>query len=133
MSQENVEVVRRAFEAFNRDVPDDWATELAPEFEYEATGAVVGVRGVYRGAEGFRQFLESFWEEFDEPRVEIRELVEAGDRVLTSVTFRGRGKRSGVETSWDLWQVWMLRDGKAIRGQAFQTKEEALEAAGLAG
>jgi hypothetical protein len=46
-------------------------------------------------------------------------------------TNRGRGKRSGAETRWDVWQVVRFRDGKAARAQAFTTKEEALEAAGL--
>jgi ketosteroid isomerase-like protein len=91
----------------------------------------VGARGVYRGAEGFRRFLDSFWDEFDEPNIETRDLIEAGNQVLTSATFQGRGKQSGAETSWDLWQVWTLRDGKVVRGQGFTSKEEALEAAGL--
>ena len=47
------------------------------------------------------------------------------------VTFRGRGKQSGIATSWDLWQLWTLRDGKAVRGQAFTDKSEALGAAGV--
>jgi ketosteroid isomerase-like protein len=52
-------------------------------------------------------------------------------RVLASLTFRGRGKQSGVETNWSLWQLWTLRDGKAVRGQGFTNSAEALEAAGL--
>jgi hypothetical protein len=36
-----------------------------------------------------------------------------------------------VETSWDIWQVWTVRDGKAIRGQGFTSEDKALEAAGL--
>ena len=131
MSQENVEAIRRAFDAVDRGDLDAVAAELAPEFEYVATGTVVGIRGMYRGVQGFREFLEWFWEEFDEPKVEIRRLSDAGDDVLTWATFRGRGAQSGVETSLDLWHVWTLRDGKAMRGRAFRNREEALEAAGL--
>ncbi len=104
---------------------------IAPECEYIPTGAVPGIEAEYRGPEGFRRFLESFWSEFDEPVAEIRDLIDAGDHVVAAQTFRGRGKQSGVETSWDLWQVWTLRDGKAIRGQGFTSEAEALEAAGL--
>jgi uncharacterized protein len=131
MSQENVAVIRRAFDAVDRGDLEGVGTELAPEFEYVATGAVVGIRGAYRGVEGFRRFLEWFWEAFDEPKVEIRRLVDVGDEVLTWATFRGRGTQSGAETSLDLWHVWTLRDGKAVRGRAFRNREEALEAAGL--
>jgi ketosteroid isomerase-like protein len=74
-----------------------------------------------------------FWEEFDEPNIKIRELIDAGDEVLTWVTFRGRSKQSGVETSFDLWHVWTLRNGKAVRGRCFRSRETAVEAAGLSG
>ena len=128
---ENVEKVRRAFEAFNRGDSEGMVANIAPDFEYVATGTVPGVRGAYRGVEGLRQFLESFWGEFDEPRVEIRELIEAGDQVVAALTFQGRGKQSGVETKWDIWHVLTLRDGLAVRNQAFTSESEALEAAGL--
>jgi ketosteroid isomerase-like protein len=131
MSQENVETLRRAIEAFNRGDTDAWAAVRAPEFEYSASGAVVGIGGSYRGADGFKQFLDSFWDEFDEPKVELGEVIAGGAKVLAAVTFRGRGKHSGIDTSWDLWQLWTLRGGRAVRGQAFTDKEAALEAAGL--
>ncbi len=59
------------------------------------------------------------------------EVIEAGDQVMVGTTTRGRGKRSGAETSWDGWWVWTLRDGKAVRGEGFTSREKALEAAGL--
>jgi ketosteroid isomerase-like protein len=116
MSRTNVEILRRAIEAFNRGDPDAWVAVLAPGFEYTATGAVVGVQGTYRGADGFKQFLNSFWDEFDQPSAQLGEMIADGDQAVASVTFRGRGKHSGIPTSWDLWQLWMLRDGKAVRG-----------------
>ncbi len=51
--------------------------------------------------------------------------------MLAAVTVRGRGKQSGVETTWDLWHLWTLQDGKVVHGQGFVSREEALEAAGL--
>jgi ketosteroid isomerase-like protein len=58
-------------------------------------------------------------------------LVDAGERVLASVTFRGRGKQSGAEAAWSVWQLWTTRDGKVVRGQGFTNREETLEAAGM--
>ena len=133
MSQENVELIRQAIEAFNVGDVERATATIAPECEYIPTGAVPGIGGVYHGPEGFRRFLESFWGEFDAPVAEIRDLIDAGDHVVAAQTFRGRGKQSGVETSWDLWQVWTLRDGKAIRGQGFTSESDALKAAGLEG
>jgi ketosteroid isomerase-like protein len=77
------------------------------------------------------RFLESFWSEFNEPNIQLRQATAAGDEVVTWVTFRGRGVQSGAETSLDLWILWTLSDGRLIRGQAFSTHTEALEAAGL--
>ena len=132
MSQENVEIVRKAVETFNEgDVEGSFAGIVAPEFEYIPSGVVPGAEGVFRGPEGWRRVLELFWGEFDEAHVEIRDLVASDDHVVAAQTFRGRGKHSGVETTWDIWQVWTLRDGKAVRGQGFATKSEALAAVGL--
>jgi ketosteroid isomerase-like protein len=63
---------------------------------------------------------------------EIHELIDAGDRVFISATFRGRGKHSGAETSWGpLWGVWTVRDGRMVRWLGFTDRDAALEAAGL--
>ena len=132
MSQENVEIVRRGYEAFNRGDIDGVIGLLAPDFEYVASGLVPGVGGAYRGADGLRQFAETFWNEFDDPRIEIHELLDAGDQVFASTTMRGHGKQSGAGTSWSVCQVWTVRDGTAVRGQGFPRRQQALEAVGLA-
>ena len=131
MSNENVEIVRRGYESFNRGAIDAVVGLLAPEFEYVASGLVPGVGGVYRGAQGLRGFAETFFAEFDDPRIEIHELIDAGDQVVASTTMRGDGKQSGAETSWAVCQVWTMRDGNAVRGQGFPNRDEALEAVGL--
>src|SRR5215207_1868612 len=130
MSEENVEVVRRAYEAFNRGDLDAMDAYFAPTFEYVASGAVPGTGGVYRGLEGFREFL-GWLGEFSSARGEINELIDAGDRVLVGWTIRGRGKQSGVESGWHFWIVWTLRDGKIAGGEGFTDRDKALEAAGL--
>src|SRR5689334_16808051 len=120
MSEENVEIVRRGFAAVGRGDLDAMTALLAPDFEYVPTGAFVGVRETSAGPDGFRRFLESFWEEFDQPSIEIGRLTDAGDEIITCVTFSGRGTQSGAETGLDLWILWTLRDGKLTRGRAFR-------------
>jgi ketosteroid isomerase-like protein len=131
MSQENVEIVRAALEAFNRGDVDAVVADAAPDLEYVATGAIPGAGGVYRGPEGFRRFLETFWGEFADARIELHEFIDAGNRVLVSQTLRGRGKQSGVEANWPVWQLWTLRDGKIVRGRGYTSRQEAVDAAGL--
>jgi ketosteroid isomerase-like protein len=124
-------MVRRSYEAWNRGDLEGVVADFAPDFEYVASGVIPGVGGVYRGPDGFKRFIEGFWGEFDDTRTEVHELLDSGDQVLASVTQRGRGRQSGVEVRWDVWHLWTVRDGKAIRGQGFTSKDEALNAAGL--
>jgi len=131
MSQENVELVRQAYEAFNRGDLEGMGAFIAPEFEYVPTGEVPGASAAFTGPDAWREFVAWLLEEFDDARVDAHELTDAGDRVLVRGSLRGRGKHSGLETSWDLWHVWTVRDGKAVHGQAFTIRAEALEAAGL--
>src|SRR5215204_674539 len=123
MSQENVELIRRGYEAFNRGDIEDAVVALAvPDSEFITARLMPGVEEGYQGPEGFRRFVNFFWEVFDNPRVEVRDLVDAGDQVLATVTNHGRGKESGVEASWTTWTVWTLREGKVVRGQAFASR-----------
>lgn len=132
MSQENVEIVRRGYVAFNRGAIDDIALDVARDFEYvPPAGVIPGVMGVYRGPEGFKQWSEAFWGEFDNAHIEIHELIDAGDQVLAALTVRGRGKQSGAESSWTIWELWTVRDGKLAHGQGITSRDEALQAAGL--
>jgi ketosteroid isomerase-like protein len=131
MSQENIQKLRTAFDAFNRGDLDAVVAEFSADFEYFPTGGLPDADDVYRGPEEFKGFIRWLSDEFDDARMEAHDFIDAGDRVVVSMTNRGRGRRSGVETSWDVWLVWTIRDGQAIRGQAFMNKAEALEAAGL--
>ena len=134
MSQENVELVRRIFEAFNRGDIES-GIELAntpPEFEFVPSGALIpDLASVQRGPEAFRRVVETFWAEFDDPRTELHELIDAGDQVFTSFTLRGRGKHSGVEASWEPLSVWTVRNRRLVRWLGFTDRAAALEAAGL--
>ena len=65
MSEENVEIMRRAYAAFNRGDIDGMVADVAPDFEYvPAAGVIPGVMGVYRGPEGLKRWREAFWGEF---------------------------------------------------------------------
>ena len=132
MSQKNVEIVRRAYEAFNKGDAAGMVASFAPDFEFVSSGAIPGVDGVYRGPEEYKRLVvERFGDEFHEFGADIHEFVDAGDRVLVSQTFRGRGKQSGVETRWHVLQLWTVRNGSIVHGQGFTSKGDALDAAGL--
>ena len=131
MSEENVELVRRAFEAFNRGDLDAALADLAPNFEYVPSGAIPGASDIHRGPDGMKRFAGWLLDQFDDVRIEVHEAFAQGDRVFVWATNRGRGRRSGAETSWEVWQVFTMHGGKAVRGEAFRSREQAIEAAGL--
>lgn len=130
MSSENVEVVRSMFEAFaRRDLPAVLDT-VHPEVELRP-GLVGGLEGtVYRGQDGYRQFLEdvdSTWEDF---QVRLDELRDLGDTVVVLGHTWGRG-REGIPVDAPGGWVMGMRDGRIHRFRSFNTWDETLEAAGL--
>jgi ketosteroid isomerase-like protein len=137
MSQENVEIVRRLYDASARR---DTATVLSfydSEVEVDNTHgparALMGSRRVYRGHDGLRTMFREWYEAWEEVEGSLEELIDAGERVISVQTYRGRGRASGAEVEWtDLAGVWTLRAGRIVRVAWFPTREEALEAAELA-
>ena len=125
MSQENVELARRAYEAFNLGDSKGMVADFAPAFEYVSTGAIPGVRGVYRGSEGLLEFAGWPWDQFENPHVEILRLIEAGDRVLAEVVLRGRGEQSGVEVSWDVWNPRTTETAGSSTGRHSRARKKA--------
>ena len=134
MSEENVAVIRRLFDAYNRgDIEAMIALANAPaDFEFVPSGVLIpDLSSVQRGPEGLRRLVETFYDAFDSIQVEVHELIDAGDRVFSSFTLRGRGKRSGAVTTFEGWLVWTVQDGRIARLLGFTDRDPALEAAGL--
>jgi uncharacterized protein len=130
MSEENVEVVRRAVEAYEHEGLDGSMRYYAPEIEWSTTDASIE-RATYRGHDGVRRFFGSFDREFDDLRFDVDELIDAGDQVIVTIRIGGRGRASGapVDRTWSY--VCSLRDGMIYRVRTYTERAEALEAAGL--
>jgi ketosteroid isomerase-like protein len=132
MSQENVEVVRRIYDALGR--PDAVAALWHPEVEFDVSrdiwAAVVG-GGHYRGPGGVRSWMldrYGAWEQLD---LECTELIDAGEEVVSVLSVRGRGKASGIEVSYEPAGIWTIRRGQVVRVVWFATRDEALAAVRL--
>jgi ketosteroid isomerase-like protein len=132
MSAENVEIVRKAIDAFDRGDLDAWLGFLSPEVVWESL-PLPGFRDVYRGRAGAREWRELLLEVFKEAHLEIEEITAlSDDRVLIVSRVTGRGRGSGVPVERPSCEVSWLADGLITRRQVFWTRDEALEAAGLA-
>ena len=131
MSQENVEIVRRFAEGWERADWDGMAELADPNIELHGTVGGVEEGRVRRGVGEIRRDFESNEEIWDEHRVEIQELIDAGDRVVIYQREYQRGKLSGVELVVDAAVLVDVRDGRVVRLQGYMDRDAALEAAGL--
>ena len=126
MSEENVEIVRRVFEALNRGDLDAAVEAYDPEAEI-----VTLMSGTSHGPEGARQAVEEGRRNLRGWTLDPNELIDAGDSVIAIVHIRGAGQHSGIALGDLMALSFTLRNGLIIRQQSFRSKEEALEAAGL--
>jgi ketosteroid isomerase-like protein len=130
VARKNLEVVREMYEAFNRGDAESALKLLHPEPELHQDPEVVDAEA-YIGLEAFLRGMSLFTEDWDDPRLEPREVDQLGDQVLMRVGVSGRGKRSGVEMTTEFFHAWTFRDGKPCRCFVRSTRAEAVEAAGL--
>jgi ketosteroid isomerase-like protein len=131
MSQENVEIVRQAYEAFNlRDL--DALAELAePDWVMDWSRSIGPQRGVYRGRAGAEAWIAAISEAFESFEILPLEYLGAGDRIVIPTRVKGRGRGSGIVVDAAGVTLWELERGKVVRLTLFGTRHEALEAAGL--
>jgi ketosteroid isomerase-like protein len=137
MSQENVEIVRRGFEAFRaglaRGDPGAMFDSglLAPDAEWIVAPNTPGLQPVYRGREGFVEFMR-VWTEDLEWSIDLERVIDAGnDRVVAVFQQRATGKASGAPVELHMALLYDLENGRVIRMRNFLDPDEALEAAGL--
>ncbi len=130
MSRENVEVVRRALDAFSGGDADAFAELTTPDLEWKTgLGAVEGE--VFHGHDGVHTYfgrLSSAWDEF---RFRADEFHDRGDVVLVLGRLEGRGRSGGVPVDSPVGAVWDLRHGKIWRLRAYLDQAEATEVASL--
>jgi ketosteroid isomerase-like protein len=132
MSQENVEVVRRAFQAFADGGLDAMAEFWDPDIDWRAAEGEIDDVGGMHGPAAVRRHFQDWIDTFDDLSVLVEELRDIGDdRVLSIQRVKGRAKLSGTETDLRYAAVNTVRDRKVVRVREYMSVEGALEAAGL--
>lgn len=132
MPGENIDIVRRGYDAWNRGDLAGVLELVDPSFEWHEASEVPGGVHVYT-REQFESYLVSLGRHWETFRFELQELREAGDLVVADVLELARGRASGVEVAQRFVHVWTMRDRRACRMKAYLDKDEAIREAGLGG
>ena len=122
---------------FLRGVYEDWARGdysrafFADDITSSGYG-FVDLDGTVEGLENVLEAQRSWLSQWERPfKVEVKELIPAGDAVVALIRWHGKGRGSGVELEAEGAHVWEIRDGEAVRWDIYRDPERALADAGV--
>jgi ketosteroid isomerase-like protein len=131
MSQENLDLLRRAFEYVER-TGEILPEAVHPDAVWDVTtfrGAILP--GTFVGVDEINEWLAEWLESFEDWALGVEEVFDAGDRVVTIARQHGKARHGGPDVAMRFAQVWTFRDGLIARMEMYAHRNEALEAAGL--
>ena len=128
MSQENVDIVRRAWETWERGDLTGWLDLVSDDLVTRRVGLD---NATFQGKEGFLEQASEWSEGFAAWSVAAQEFIDAGDQVVVRNQQTARGDASGVPIEMDFWFVHTVSQGKIVRVDMFVNEREALKAVGL--
>ncbi|MBA2764073.1 MAG: nuclear transport factor 2 family protein [Thermoleophilaceae bacterium] len=133
MSQENVESLRRAYDALNGGNAEPLIAGSHRDMEFVSIlSGVEGESGIFRGHAGIRAYLANLPEVWSSWRWDVLELTALDDqRVLVVVDFHAVGVDSHVPVTAQLAVIYQFVGGLVSRAAAYANREAALEAVGL--
>jgi ketosteroid isomerase-like protein len=130
MSQENLEIVRRGFEAWSALDVELATSAFDPAIRWHIAEDEPDAH-IIEGVQGIVRSLRSWAESFDDFRAEPQKFIDGGDYVVLPVVFRGRVRQTAATLEIEETQVYLVQDGKIVEVRVFRRIEDALEAAGL--
>ncbi len=130
MSRENVELVRAAYEAWNRGDIGAALEHSRPDVRFVQDRRIPGAVDL-TGREACRAWLESFYETWDEFRLSPDRIEAVGDRVLILATIRAKGRMSEIEIEQRIGHILTVHGGQTVEWRSYADPADALEAAGL--
>jgi ketosteroid isomerase-like protein len=124
-----VELVQQSLERFGAsgEVPWDLVDEEIEIYDHDILDA-----GEYRGHAGFGRWLEDWAAAWSEFTMEPEEFLDAGEHVVAFILTRATGQGSGVALERHDAMVYEVRDGRTVRLDYYNNRDEALKALGLA-
>jgi uncharacterized protein len=132
MSEQNVEVVRRAAAFLNGGDPDAAYQLLHPDIHWVIAKEHPDTRTL-TGHEAVREYQQEWDETLPGVRAKWERLLDAGDRVVGIGTVRGTGTESGVDVQVPIAFLYTVEDGLITRVEEYLNPADALKAVGLEG
>jgi uncharacterized protein (TIGR02246 family) len=126
VSQADVELVRRVFDAINRRDVQDVLDAYHPDADMSTLTSELVHGEPYRGHEGIREYFSSFADVWEELHLHPEEIRDLGDRILVSGRWTSRGKGSGADVESPAAWIFAVRDGRIVFSRAYRNAEEAL-------
>ena len=127
MSQEYVERLRSAYEAFADGGVEAILDRVAPDLEVKGRASAPD-RETLLGGEGVVELVRMNMEAFDSLELDPVEFIDQGDVIVVVLTQRVRGRSSGVPLECETVHVWDFGNDHATRMRIFSDRERALEA-----
>jgi ketosteroid isomerase-like protein len=132
MSEENVEIVRAIYEAFNRRDWDALFRHADPDFAFTYRNpGLTPDAGTRLGREEVVAFADEYGGAFDRLIWEPEEFFDAEDRIVALVSVRSRPRGGGLDLVVPNGHLWTIHGGVVLSLESFPEPQSALEAAGL--
>jgi hypothetical protein len=129
MSRENVELMQRAADAFNRRDLDAFLSLM--DDDVEIVSRIAAIEGGLHGHEGARSWWQNWLDVWPDYQIEIVEVRDFEDVTLAGLRALAHGVGSHAPFDDTAWQLGRWRGGKCVFWQVFTSREEAFEAAEL--
>jgi ketosteroid isomerase-like protein len=129
MSQENIRLVRQAFQALDRDGPTGLLPFLDSGIEWISIPDFLPDARDYHGHDGVLRWFAKIGEIASDTTWQLEEIVEAGNPMVVVSTISGSGKSSGTPIQITVFHVITVANGKALRFESYLTRVDALKAA----
>lgn len=130
MSQEDVELVRAAYKAWNDRDMDAALSFADPNIEVVQDSQIPGATTA-KGRDEFRAWLEGFYDTWERFELSVQDVRQVGDRIVVVAQVRALGRTTGVPVEARIAHVLTVRDQQAVRWESYTRPDEALEAVGL--
>jgi ketosteroid isomerase-like protein len=130
MSREDAELLKGLLSRFEAGDRLEWREHFDPDVVWDTSASQLPAAGVYHGHEGVERFFRDWLGTWTDYELATREYIDAGSAVVVVFRQTGSGRGSGVRVERDFFAVYELKESKVVRFRLYESKEEALEAAG---